>query len=87
MCEWCNIFQKLCNNYLPKPAHLCVVIKFIHNIYSALIYKFAHFIIQAPKDGGLGISVAIINIIFFIVIIASVSYIAISRHEKHHGLD
>lgn len=38
--------------------------------------------IQAPKDGGLGISVATINIIFFSVIIAAVLYITISRHKK-----
>ncbi len=33
--------------------------------------------IQDPKDGGLGISVAIINIIFFTIIIAAVSYLTI----------
>ncbi len=33
--------------------------------------------IQAPNDGGLGISVATINIIFFTVIIASVFYLTI----------
>ena len=33
--------------------------------------------IQSPKDGGLGISVAIINIVFFIVIIASVVYLTL----------
>jgi uncharacterized membrane-anchored protein len=38
--------------------------------------------IQAPKDGGLGISVATINIIFFVVIIASVSYITVNRHRN-----
>ncbi|TDD96284.1 COG4705 family protein [Flavobacterium cellulosilyticum] len=38
--------------------------------------------IQVPKDGGLGISVATINSVFFIVIIASVSYITISRYKK-----
>ena len=37
--------------------------------------------IQTPKDGGFGISAAIINIIFFIVIIASVSYITITRKK------
>ncbi len=39
-------------------------------------------LIQDPKDGGLGISVVTINIIFFIVIIASVLYITVSR-PKH----
>lgn len=34
-------------------------------------------LIQTPKDGGLGISVATINIIFFIVIIVSISYLTI----------
>ncbi|HVA97977.1 MAG TPA: hypothetical protein VNG53_03700 [Bacteroidia bacterium] len=33
---------------------------------------------QAPKDGGLGMSKATINIVFFIVIIASVTYLSIS---------
>ena len=37
--------------------------------------------IQTPKDGGFGISAAIINSIFFIVIIASVSYITITRKK------
>ncbi len=39
-------------------------------------------LIQLPKDGGLGISVAIINIIFFIVIIASVVYLTIDSAHK-----
>ncbi|MDQ6610312.1 MAG: hypothetical protein M3Y85_10885 [Bacteroidota bacterium] len=39
--------------------------------------------IQDPKDGGLGISVVIINIIFFVVIISSVSYITFRRHKNH----
>tara|TARA_R110000868_G_scaffold53163_3_gene167180 strand:+ start:17911 stop:18672 length:762 start_codon:yes stop_codon:yes gene_type:complete len=38
--------------------------------------------IQTPKDGGLGISVATINSIFFIVIIASVFYLNISSLKK-----
>jgi uncharacterized membrane-anchored protein len=38
--------------------------------------------IQAPQDGGLGISVAVINIVFFIVIIASVSFITIKHKDK-----
>jgi len=37
--------------------------------------------IQAPTDGGLGISVAIINVVFFIVIIASVLYLT-KNHVK-----
>ncbi len=37
--------------------------------------------IQQPKDGGLGISITIINIIFFIVSIASVLYLII-KHGK-----
>ncbi|WP_157618365.1 hypothetical protein [Spirosoma spitsbergense] len=39
-------------------------------------------LIQAPKDGGLGIAVATVNIVFFVVIIASVSYITMSRHRN-----
>jgi uncharacterized membrane-anchored protein len=38
--------------------------------------------IQSPKDGGLGISVGIINIIFFIVIIASVIYLTIQQRNS-----
>lgn len=38
--------------------------------------------IQTPKDGGLGISVGTINSIFFIVIIASVSYLTLSSSKK-----
>ncbi len=42
--------------------------------------------IQQPKDGGLGISLVIINIIFFIVIIASVVYLTIkNRHQNVKG--
>jgi uncharacterized membrane-anchored protein len=33
--------------------------------------------IQSPKDGGLGISIGIINIVFFIVIIVSVVYLTL----------
>lgn len=40
--------------------------------------------IQSPKDGGLGISVGIINIIFFVVIIASVLYLT-RQPEKRSG--
>jgi uncharacterized membrane-anchored protein len=39
-------------------------------------------LIQLPKDGGLGISVAIINIVFFLVIIASVVYLTIGSANK-----
>ena len=39
-------------------------------------------LIQTPKDGGLGISVATINIIFFVVIIASVAYLT-KVHSKN----
>ena len=38
--------------------------------------------IQSPKDGGLGISVGIINIIFFIVIIASVIYLTTQQRNS-----
>lgn len=40
--------------------------------------------IQLPKDGGLGISITVINIIFFAVIIASVVYLTYNsyRNEK-----
>ncbi|MDQ6814329.1 MAG: hypothetical protein M3040_11370 [Bacteroidota bacterium] len=37
--------------------------------------------IQEPKDGGLGISVAIINIIFFVIIIASVTFLTVKSHK------
>jgi uncharacterized membrane-anchored protein len=39
--------------------------------------------IQSPKDGGLGISVGIINIIFFVVIIASVVYLTVQHGNKN----
>lgn len=38
--------------------------------------------IQAPKDGGFGISVAVINVIFFVIIIASVAYMSFNRNSK-----
>lgn len=38
--------------------------------------------IQVPKDGGLGISVATINIFFFVVIIASVSYLTMKSLQN-----
>jgi uncharacterized membrane-anchored protein len=37
--------------------------------------------IQEPKDGGLGISIAIINIVFFVVIITSVIYLTVKSHK------
>lgn len=42
-------------------------------------------LIQPPKEGGLGISLVTINIIFFIVIIASVIYLTIlqGNNKKH----
>lgn len=39
--------------------------------------------IQAPKDGGLGISVVMINIVFFSIIIASVAYLTIKTQKNH----
>lgn len=39
--------------------------------------------IQAPKDGGLGISAATINIIFFAVIIAAVAYLTKIQSKKY----
>lgn len=41
--------------------------------------------IQSPKDGGLGISVAVINVIFFMVIISSVVYLTISSSKQSNG--
>lgn len=38
--------------------------------------------IQTPKDGGLGISAGTINMVFFIVIIASVTYLTLKSTEK-----
>ncbi|MFP5042142.1 hypothetical protein [Parasediminibacterium sp. JCM 36343] len=43
------------------------------------------FFIQDLKDGGLGISVAIINIIFFIVIIATVTYLTTKSSKPPKG--
>lgn len=40
--------------------------------------------IQAPKDGGLGISITIINIIFFVVIIAAVVYLTVKPVEDQN---
>ncbi len=42
--------------------------------------------IQAPKDGGLGISITIINIVFFVVIIACVVYLTNKLVKKPHTL-
>lgn len=40
--------------------------------------------IQPPKDGGLGISIALINIIFFAVIISSAIYLTIKSKDNSH---
>ncbi len=44
-------------------------------------------LIQLPKDGGFGISIAIINIIFFIVIIISVIYLTIDSVNKSNRIE
>jgi len=36
-------------------------------------------LIQAPKDGGMGISAGTINLVFFTIIIAAVAYLTISK--------
>ena len=41
-------------------------------------------LIQQPKDGGLGISLIIINIIFFIVIIAAVIYLTVKLGNSNN---
>lgn len=38
--------------------------------------------IQAPKDGGLGLSVGLINILFFVVIIGGVVYLTINYKKE-----
>jgi uncharacterized membrane-anchored protein len=43
--------------------------------------------IQSPKDGGFGISVGTINIIFFIVIISSVLYLTLNLRNRSHRID
>jgi len=43
--------------------------------------------IQSPKDGGFGISVGIINIIFFIVIIASVLYLTMKPGDRSNSIE
>jgi uncharacterized membrane-anchored protein len=42
-------------------------------------------LIQQPKDGGLGISLIIINIIFFVVIIACVIYLTMTQAKSIDG--
>ncbi len=39
-------------------------------------------LIQDPKDGGLGISIVVVNVIFFAVIIASVAYLTVRRSKE-----
>lgn len=41
--------------------------------------------IQAPVDGGLGISAGTINIVFFAIIIAVVTYLSISKVDVFKG--
>jgi uncharacterized membrane-anchored protein len=43
--------------------------------------------IQSPKDGGFGISVVIINIIFFTVIIVSVVYLTINPGNRGNRIE
>lgn len=43
--------------------------------------------IQSPKDGGLGISVGIINIIFFVVIIVSVLYLTMQPENRSRPIE
>jgi uncharacterized membrane-anchored protein len=43
-------------------------------------------LIQDPKDGGLGVSILTVNIIFFIVIILSVAYLTIKSPKKESTL-
>ncbi|MEO6948413.1 MAG: hypothetical protein ABI123_02190 [Ginsengibacter sp.] len=44
-------------------------------------------LIQQPKDGGLGISLVIINIVFFIIIIAAVVYLTIKRGDNRNNIE
>jgi uncharacterized membrane-anchored protein len=39
-------------------------------------------LIQDPKDGGLGISTAVVNVVFFVVIIASVAYLTVRQSQE-----
>ena len=39
-------------------------------------------LIQPPKDGGLGISLVIVNIVFFIIIITAVVYLTIKKADN-----
>ncbi len=43
-------------------------------------------LIQEPKDGGLGISITIINVIFFIIIVSLVAYLTIKAKGKDKEL-
>ena len=40
-------------------------------------------LIQPPKNGGLGISLMIVNIIFFVIIIACVAYLTVKHGNKN----
>ena len=44
-------------------------------------------LIQNPKDGGLGISLVIVNIAFFVVIIAAVIYLTVKQRNKYASLN
>lgn len=44
-------------------------------------------LIQAPKDGGLGISVALINVVFFVIIITSVIFLNKKIYDKERKVD
>ncbi|MBF8456188.1 hypothetical protein IV494_03245 [Kaistella sp. G5-32] len=39
--------------------------------------------IQEPKDGGLGLSIGLINIVFFIIIIGAVAYLTIESKKRN----
>lgn len=39
-------------------------------------------LIQDPKVGGLGISTAVVNVVFFVVIIASVAYLTVRQSQE-----
>lgn len=43
-------------------------------------------LIQEPKDGGMGVSITIVNILFFIVIIASVGYLT-SKNDSSKSIE
>ncbi|MEO6348675.1 MAG: hypothetical protein ABIO60_12280 [Aquaticitalea sp.] len=42
--------------------------------------------IQSPKDGGLGISITTINVVFFIIIIASVVYLTLKPFKENETI-